>query len=206
MTLNELEDKVLECKKCGELCSLSPFGYPHIGNKNSASPIMLIGQNPGKEHDYSEIKTKDDFLLNYDKNFRICNLYKEITSWVDGDASIWDKIFFTNIVKHPTPKLRNVSDIEIDNCIDYLKVQIYNVKPRIIITLGSPAFTGILKHMFNKDVKFAEAKNRFHLLANYKSSIRFLPLYHPSFLSYNSQFRPMTIKLFKEGVKHANSF
>ena len=189
----QLTVNILKCKKCEQLCSISPYGYPHIYLGDFKKDIMIIGQNPGQEHDYPMDLTVEMFLKNYKKNFFICNIFNFLTDKIFKDEIIWERIFFTNIVKHPSPKLRAITNEEINKCSEYLKFQIEAVRPKYIITLGAASFNGFSLHILNKRT-FKLELNKIHRCDDFI----WLPLYHPNYLSLNPDIQAITSEKVKE--------
>jgi DNA polymerase len=130
MTVLELtKEKVEACTRCPVLCESRSRTV--FGNGNPHARLMLIGEGPGKNEDEQGIPFVGEAgqLLN--------NIIK---------AAGWnrDDLYITNVVKCRPPNNRIPAIQEVENCSEYLNVQIKAVNPEFILLLGSTATNAIL--------------------------------------------------------------
>lgn len=135
--INNWEDLEKECLQC-EKCKLSEtrtkvvFG---VGNKESK--VLLIGEGPGENEDLQG----EPFVGRGGK------LLDKMLNYVDLDRK--ENIYIANIVKCRPPKNRDPLEEEQTLCKNWLRNQIYLIKPKIIMCLGRIAAQVIIK----KDIK-----------------------------------------------------
>lgn len=171
--LQNLEKEIFHCKKCPRLCVVNPFSMPHIFYSSLEDiKIFAIGRNPGIENTIPSM-SDDKFMEFYKEKFYECRLGKYLRNNL-GESIVKTKLFFTNICKCSSPLNSRVTDIERQNCKNYLDKQIEIINPKIIITFGAEALTyfGIFR-LSEKFAKYMKVGNR-----------GIIPLYHPSYLSY----------------------
>ena len=165
-------------------CDISTHRLNIVKGKGSTkADIMFIGQNPGYYEDKKGIPFIGESGKLLDKYLKSINL-------------TLDDIYVTNIIKCKTPGNRSPSKTEINNCSVYLRQEIKDIKPKIIILLGSIAITRFfpsithIKPIIGKWI--------------YANNVYFLLTYHPSYILrnnitdrlYEKQFRQLA-KLYK---------
>jgi uracil-DNA glycosylase family 4 len=170
------KESIKQCNKCTALCnsrtqvvvdkytksSVAPWESKHL-------PIMVIGEAPGETEDKIGMpfmgvsgKVLDTYLDLYD---------------------LTHLAYVTNIVKCRPENNRTPTAEEILNCAPYLKEQIRNLQPKIIITLGKSAMAGLQTIGEIVDPKAINWKN-----SEVSSYFNFedicypvIPIYHPSY-------------------------
>jgi DNA polymerase len=165
--LVELERKCHACRKCligGQLID------GHLSNVFSnmcvKANLMVVGQNPGDV----EVKLGTPFVGPSGAFFD-----RALKDVLDTDRS---KLYISNVVRCLTPGNRPPKQVEIDNCQEFLEVEIEIIKPELIVTLGSPALkqvTGISGIM----------KCHGEIQMSPRYGLPVLPLLHPSPLNMN---------------------
>jgi uracil-DNA glycosylase family 4 len=124
MALTELNEQIQKCRKC-RLWQGAKNAVPGEGPLNAK--VMLVGQNPGAEED----ETGRPFVGRAGKF-----LNKVLAqNGIDRQA-----LFITNIVKHITPKNRKPLPDEIAACVPYLITQVSEIKPKIVVLMGTVAW------------------------------------------------------------------
>jgi uracil-DNA glycosylase len=177
--LDKLKEIVLDCKKC----ELSKFRNKVVfGEGNPNAKLLFIGEGPGEEED----KTGRPF---------VGRAGKLLTKIIEAMELTRDDVFIANIVKCRPPGNRNPKDEEIKACYPYLANQILLIKPKIIVTLGSPATCT----MFNDKIKISKIRGQFF---DWKDGIKLLPTYHPAYLLRN----PKEKKAVWEDMKKVMNF
>lgn len=134
------------------------------GEGNSNSPILFIGEAPGKDEDIQgkPFVGRSGKLLN-----RILNAV----------GSAREDVFITNIVKCRPPKNRRPLPQEIEKSRPLLYEQISIICPKIICTLGSAALEGLL----GEQVKITQKRGKPLIWRG----ITIFPTYHPAYILRN---------------------
>lgn len=133
--LSKLEELKVRCEAC-HACPLSEtrtncvFG---IGNENA--DLMFIGEAPGESEDLSGIPFVG----------RAGQLLDKFLYAVDIDRS---SVYIANILKCRPPKNRDPLPEEEDACISFLREQVAEIKPKIIVCLGRIAAMRLIKPDF----------------------------------------------------------
>jgi len=155
VALECLKKDCLACRRCavggrcldGSEWSPGPDDDGHvrpIGNvfstMNQEADIMVVGQNPGAD----EVGVGEPFVGSSGKVFN--EALGRIVGLTRGD------VYITNVVKCHTQANRRPVQAEIDNCRDFLDLEVKLVKPKVIVALGSVALkaltgmSGVMKH------------------------------------------------------------
>ena len=116
----ELEKMCQNCKKC-DLCKNRTnvvFGYGNIKSK-----VMFIGEGPGQNEDIQG------------KPF-VGRSGKLLDSFLEEIGLDREKIYIANMVKCRPPENRDPLPEEQEMCINWLRNQVYILRPRIIVALG----------------------------------------------------------------------
>jgi len=157
----------MDCKKCilHKTRRNIVWGY---GNKKS--PIMIIGEAPGRNED---IKGKP-FVG------RAGIILDEILDILDLTR---DDVYITNVVKCRPPNNRNPTDNEIESCFEYFNSELQEIDPKIIIPMGKFATRQILKIYKQPFNNISESRGQTYMTFDKKM---ICPLYHPAALIYNN--------------------
>lgn len=129
--------------------------------------IMFIGEAPGAEEDANG----RPFIGDAGRCLTDCMI----------DAGInRDRMYITNLVKERPPANRVPTDKEVRAYIPYLIEEIRKVKPRLIVTLGSPAMKAILG---------VSGVTKLHgqIFNSQEFGCKIVPLVHPSFVMRKAQ-------------------
>jgi DNA polymerase len=145
-----------------------------FSNMNCTAEYMVVGQNPGSE----ETEKCEPFVGISGKMFD--QLVEEV---MEMKRSMF---YISNTVRCYTPGNRKPTMEEVSNCRYFMDLEIQALRPKVIITLGGPAFEqvtgihGIMKH---------HGKPEFS--PRYKVPV--FPLLHPSPINLND---PAKMELF----------
>ncbi|MBR1779434.1 MAG: uracil-DNA glycosylase [Clostridia bacterium] len=133
MDWNELEEQCKICKKCAlyETRHNVVFG---VGNKDSK--VLFIGEGPGENEDLQG----EPFVG------RAGKLLDKMLTAVDLDRN--KNIYIANIVKCRPPQNRDPRPEEQEACVNWLRLQVKLMKPKIIVCLGRIAAMKIIKPDF----------------------------------------------------------
>ena len=155
---NELEKSIIDCKKC-KLCQNRTNIVFGSGNKNAI--LMFIGEGPGADEDIQGLPFvgKAGQLLN--KGLEALNISR-------------DEVYIANIVKCRPPQNRVPEEDGARACLNYLRIQVILIKPKIIVLLGSTA----LKNIFGESYKITRERGKWKEL---KGRL-YMPTWHPAAL------------------------
>ena len=178
MNLTEIYQKINSCDKCN-LCKNREVSYLYRGNPKS--PIMLIGEAPGKD----EQKGGQPFIGRCGKFLDTLLLKVGLDPNTD--------VYITNLVKDrpidkDTGKDRKPFFDEITSCFPFLCEEMEVVSPKLLITLGKTS--GDWYNNYND-----------YDINNYYKEKKWLPLYHPSYLLRNRKEIEPFINSLEETIK-----
>lgn len=166
-TWDELNKACLNCEKC-DLCKTRTNVVVGIGNVNSE--VMFIGEGPGQNEDLQG----EPFVG------RGGQLLDKMLNAIDLDRH--KNIYIANIVKCRPPKNRDPLPEEQEACINWLRNQVYLIKPKIIVCLGRVAAMRIIK----PDIKITKEHGAFIS----KNSVTLMATLHPAALLRNPSQKP----------------
>ncbi|MDF1498179.1 MAG: uracil-DNA glycosylase [Patescibacteria group bacterium] len=162
MTLEELNNRMLKCKKCK--LHKTRINIVCGSGKNEAD-IMFIGEAPGKNEDEAGLpfigtagKILDELLL-----------------------SIGVKrsdVYIANVVKCRPPKNRDPLPEEVDSCREWLDLQVEIIKPKMIVLLGRHSMARFLP---NRKISIDHGKPK-----RLEGQV-YYPVYHPAATVYRKQ-------------------
>ena len=157
-TLAEIAAAVAGCTRC-RLCEKRTNPVPGEGNPNA--DLMFIGEGPGAEEDATGRPFVGAAGQLLDKMINAMTFQRE-------------DVFIANIVKCRPPGNRAPAPDEAAACIGYLKGQIAQVRPKVIVCLGATALTfltgeqGGITRLRGKWLEF--------------EGIPVMPTFHPAYL------------------------
>lgn len=175
--MSQLENLKNECLGC-DRCPLRKgarqvvFG---VGNENAR--IMFVGEGPGEQEDIQG----EPFV---GKSGQLLDKYLELIG-LDRKKNI----YIANIVKCRPENNRDPKEEEQDVCIEWLRRQVREIKPRIIVCLGRIAAQKLISPDFrvtSQHGKFIE-----------KGGILFMGTFHPSALLRNEANKPLALSDFQ---------
>lgn len=134
------------------------------GCGNYKNKFVFIGEAPGKEEDKigKPFVGRSGMLLT--KCMKKANLNRPL-------------FYITNVVKCRPDNNRKPSESEIQKCSYYLEYELRNIKPYLIITLGSTATS-----YFIKNKSMGNIVGRPHKIQIKMIPYIIYPLYHPSYV------------------------
>lgn len=164
MSLSDLQDIVGKCT----LCNLSANRQvPVFAKGNPFSKIMLCGMCPGPE--------ENDPINEYGWPF-IGRSGKLLNNILEDVGLTLKDIYITNVVKcYQKPGIR-LSDECINTCFQYLISQITEIKPKVIVTLGSDAARALLNKPKSTSLSSMRGKRY-----KFTDDISIIASYHPSY-------------------------
>ena len=146
---NKLEKLLALKKKINSIenCNLKENSKKVIlGDGNPNSPILLIGESPGKEEDDSGLSFQGGVGELLNKMLSAINIQRE-------------KIYLTYAINFRPPDDRKPTNKEIDRYSIYLKEHVSIINPKMIILMGSTAMesiTGTRNKISNERGKWKE--------------------------------------------------
>lgn len=164
--LDILKQECLDCQKCELHHKRRNVVF---GSGNPQSPLLLIGEGPGDQEDLQGIPfvgkagkllekalaenqlTREDVYIANVVKCRACD-------WIDGK-----------------PKNRPPTDIESQECRNWLLQQINIIRPHVILCIGSPSARNIIK----KDFKITVERGLYFPCEFAKTAIATL---HPAYI------------------------
>lgn len=161
MNLATLEQKYHNCTMCPLHAERTQVV---MGEGNPHSPLMLVGEGPGRDED----RLGRPFVG------RAGKLLDAILEAAEIPRS---KIYISNIVKCRPPGNRTPTDDEMGTCISILREQFCVIGPKIIVTLGAAA----TRAMIDQKSKISQVRGKWVE----RGGVRFLPTYHPAYLLRN---------------------
>ncbi len=169
-----LKNECLNCQKC-DLCKTRTnvvFGY---GNPNAE--VMFVGDGPGEQEDLQgkPFVGRSGKLL--DSMLADVGLYRE------------KNIYIGNIVKCRPPKNRDPLPEEQECCIDWLRNQVFILKPKIIVAVGRIAALRII----DPNIKITKDHGIFYK----KKKIWMMPTIHPASILRNPNQKVLVEEDFK---------
>lgn len=171
---------MLNVKNCFK-CDISLYrrnivnGY---GDRNAS--IMFIGEAPGGTEDKYAVPFIGPAGKLFNSYLGLCNLSR-------------DEVFVTNVIRCRPPGNRIPSPIEIHNCFPNLLADIAEVKPKIIMLLGSVALKSYFNNNSAKITKCAGSVIRL----NHKIII---PNYHPSHILMNKDKYDESLAIYRKMI------
>ena len=153
--------RIAGCRKCG-LHVTRTRTVPGQGNPHPE--IMFVGEAPGEDEDLQGLAF-------------VGRAGQLLTKMIQAMGLARDDVFIGNILKCRPPGNRKPLPIEMSACMPYLKAQIAELKPRVLVALGATAAQGLL----NTETSISQLRGRWQTF----ESIDLMPTYHPSYLLRN---------------------
>jgi len=166
--LNLWEELKFEVSIC-DRCRLSQNRTnPVLGEGNTKTLLMFVGEAPGKEEDENgrPFLGKAGQLLT--KIFNSVQLERE-------------EVYITNVVKCRPPRNRNPEEDELEACNRYLETQIALINPKLIVPVGAVASKYFLKEKMQDGISAVRGK-----IFDWDGGIKIIPIFHPSYLLRNT--------------------
>lgn len=176
--MNEEFERLKEtCDSC-TLCPLCETRTKVVfGVGNPEAPIMFIGEGPGQQEDL----TGEPFVG------RAGQLLDKYLAAIDLDRT---NIYIANMVKCRPPANRDPKPEETEACIGYLREQVRQIKPAIIVCLGRIAACRLI----SADFKVTRQHGEWFT----KNGIKFMGTFHPAALLRNPRQKPEAFEDFEK--------
>ena len=158
-----LYENVRTCDKC-RLCSTRTNVVFGVGNQKS--PILFVGEGPGRDEDLQGEPFVGQAGKLLDKMLAAINLKRK-------------SVYIANIVKCRPPRNRTPFDDEAKTCLPYLRAQTALISPKIIVCMGQTASRYVIDeniHVTRDRGKWIERKG-----------VWIISTYHPAALLYDEK-------------------
>lgn len=170
MNLEELEKKCRECTLCplGKTKTNTVFG---CGNPNAT--LMFVGEAPGATEDETGVPFVGKAGKLFDEYLRAVGIKRE-------------EVYIANMLKCRPPKNRDPLPEEKDACFGYLREQIRQIRPKMIVCLGRISAMRLIK----EDFKITKEHGTWIIKGDFLMSA----VYHPSLLLRDPSKREEMLK------------
>ncbi len=183
--LEEIEEEIRNCRKCS-LWKGRKNAVPGEGKKNAS--LMLVGEAPGRREDEEG------------RPF-VGAAGKLLTSILEKNGVRRGDVYITNVVKCRPPGNRNPREEEIRACVPYLRRQIDEIKPSVILAMGNFASSEVLKMHGFEGGKISAIRGRvFHSPLHV---IKIIPTFHPAACIYNRVLVEYLERDIKKAIEYA---
>ena len=136
-----------------------------MGDGNIDSPLMIIGEGPGKKEDELGKPFVGDAGSLLNKMLMAIKIERE-------------KIYITNVVNYRPPNNRKPEQSEINRYSEYLKEHILIIDPKILILMGGTAMEAILGS--NKII--SKERGQWKEVIIKQKSYKTIVTFHPAYL------------------------
>jgi DNA polymerase len=156
--LEEIRAELGECTRCR-----LHEGRTHVvfGVGDPRAKLMFIGEGPGAEED----ARGEPF---------VGRAGKKLDEMIAAIGLRREEVYIANIVKCRPPDNRDPQPDEVGTCSPFLFEQIAAIRPKVIVTLGSPA----TKTLLNTKVGITKLRGSWHSCAG----VAVMPTFHPAYL------------------------
>lgn len=156
--LAEIAVRVAACQKC----RLGQSRTRTVPGQGTAHPeIMFVGEGPGEDEDRQGLAF-------------VGRAGQLLTRMIIRMGFTRDQVFIANIVKCRPPGNRTPLPDEMATCLPYLREQIAELKPKVIVCLGATAVKGLLNNMTG----ITKLRGQWQKY----EGVDVMPTLHPSFL------------------------
>ena len=162
LNFQNLEKNCLSCVRCSLSTTRTNVVF---GRGNPKAKLFIIGEGPGQQEDEQGMAFVG----------RAGKMLDSVFSSVGIDTN--KDCYISNIVKCRPPNNRKPLANEVSECIPWLTQQIKLIKPKVIVLAGSTAVQSYL------DIYEPISKLRGTWII--KENIKFMPIFHPSYLLRN---------------------
>ena len=162
LNFQNLEKNCLSCVRCSLSTTRTNVVF---GRGNPKAKLFIIGEGPGQQEDEQGMAFVG----------RAGKMLDSVFSSVGIDTN--KDCYISNIVKCRPPDNRKPLANEVSECIPWLTQQIKLIKPKVIVLAGSTAVQSYL----NIDEPISKLRGTWII----KENIKFMPIFHPSYLLRN---------------------
>lgn len=188
MSLEYINDNIINCHKCPLYKTMDAGCTPVPGNGNAYAQIMIVGEAPG----YNEMLEGAAFIGR-------CGKY--LDKMLEAANIDRDSVYITNTVKcfpRENKKARKPEKYEVEACKSHLLAEIAEIKPSVIVTLGRAPAELLLNIRATTNIASIAGS----IFEHSKNTI-ILPNWHPSFLmQYGKSHTEKAINVFRKAKQY----
>ena len=166
LSLNELNEKILRCTRCG-LARTRNNVVPGMGVEKPE--VLVIGEGPGHDEDIQGLPFVGKAGILLDRMLAAIGLDRNTNCYI------------ANIVKCRPPENRNPFPDEQSACFSFLEAQIHILKPKMILCMGKIA----IEKITDQSIAITQRHGEFFEY----NGIPVMPTYHPSALLRNETLK-----------------
>ncbi len=166
ITWELFERQVEACRLC-PLCQHILHKVPGQGDRHS--PLMLIGEGPGQDEDEQGLAFVGAAGQLLTKMLAAISLPRE-------------RVYICNVVKCRPPYNRIPTPEEAEACRIHLRMQVYLVRPKVIVLLGATA----AKNVLGDHIRITRDRG----IWTERKGVWILPTFHPSALLRDETKKP----------------
>ena len=157
--LASIREHIGDCTRC----KLHRLGRKQIvfGVGSPTADLMFVGEAPGADEDVQGIPF-------------VGRAGQLLTKIIEAIGLTRDDVYIANVIKCRPPENRNPEPDEVESCEPFLFRQIDDIKPRVIVALGTFAAKALLK---TQD-PISRLRGRVY---DYRGA-KLIPTFHPAFL------------------------
>ncbi|MGI6248344.1 MAG: uracil-DNA glycosylase [Acutalibacteraceae bacterium] len=167
MNWQELKDACMNCEKC-ELYKTRTNVVFGAGQKNAE--ILFVGEGPGEQEDL----TGEPFVG------RAGQLLDKFLDYIGLERNT--NVFIGNVVKCRPPQNRDPRPEETEVCIDWLREQVRQMRPKIIVCLGRISAQRLIAPNFKVTQEHGDFIE--------KGGILFMGTFHPAAILRDPRRKP----------------
>ena len=160
--LKSLENKIKAIENCNLKKNASKIVF---SDGNIQSPIMIVGEGPGKKEDELGKPFVGDAGNLLNKMLKAINIKR-------------DKIYITNVVNYRPPNNRKPEPSEINRYSEFLKEHISIIDPKILILMGSTAMEAIL----GSNQRISKERGQWKEVIIKQKNFKVIVTFHPAYL------------------------
>jgi len=209
MTLQELNDELINCRRCPRLVEWREqvarekrrayrdevyWGKPVPGFGDPNARVFVVGLAPGA---HGSNRTGRQFTGDGSGDFLYTALYRAGFASQPQSISLKDGLTLTDLYTAPVcrcaPPDNKPTPVEMTTCQPYLEVEIEIIQPKIFVVLGRIAFERILRILAIQDPTIVFAHNAVYQIPGGRYLVC---SYHPS--RQNTQTGRLTVEMFDE--------
>jgi len=223
MTLQEINEELLSCRRCPRLVEWRErvalekrrayrdweyWGKPVPGFGDQRAGVFVIGLAPGA---HGSNRTGRQFTGDASGDFLYPALYRAGFASQPNSISREDGLILTNLYTAPmcrcAPPDNKPTPQEIANCRPYLEGELEFIQPKVIVALGKIAFDGVLRILTMDNGQLITIRDRSAIIFFHNAIYQLdaehwlLASYHPS--RQNTQTGRLTVKMFDQVWQNA---
>jgi uracil-DNA glycosylase family 4 len=219
MTLDELNNRIIACRKCPRLVEWREkigiekrkaykdqeyWAKPVPGFGDKQAQVLIVGLAPGA---HGSNRTGRQFTGDSSGDFLYPALFQagfaSQSKSISRDDGLLLKDIYISPVCRCVPPQNKPSSIEIKNCQPYLEEEISILQPRIFVALGRIAYDSLLKIFISNNTFHLSGSNPFSFSHNgilpLDTTYWLVTSYHPS--RQNTQTGRLTTQMFADTWK-----